>query len=251
MARLTASTLLAVCLLLAAPFAGSSDVEAQIRMPAGSGPFPAVILMPGCSGLEPNVRAQLNAHAAALQQAGLASVILDSFGPRGVRGSRVCRSGRALEQARQYRLQDAYNARDWLAAQPNIDGNRIFLLGQSNGGSTAMRAALASAPRQGAGFRGVVAYYPWCGALNRSRVVTPILILAGGDDGWTPPRRCIEEQRRRPDEPIEVVVYEGAVHSFDLMTRVQRYLGYRVGGHPGARTASMQRMIGFFQSLAR
>ena len=62
-------------------------IEATLIRPAGPGPFPAVVQLHGCAGVE----AQSLRWARWLADRGYVALVLDSFGPRGIEGD--CRSG--------------------------------------------------------------------------------------------------------------------------------------------------------------
>src|SRR5210317_2125768 len=83
-------------------------ISGAVIKPGGTGPFPTVILMHGCSGLEPAVSIGMQSHAAYLVENGYAALILDSFSARG-KSDAVCRSYNELAKARDYRVADAYN----------------------------------------------------------------------------------------------------------------------------------------------
>ncbi len=184
----------------------------------------------------------LRSHARYLVRNGFAALILDSFGPRGNSDGRVCKTATRLDQARIYRTRDAIDARKYLASRGGIDARNIFAMGQSNGGSVAVKLALKN---PSAGFRALTAYYPWCGALSASRSPTPLLILSGAKDGWTPPQAC--QKNHNPARGITVKVYPNAVHSFDLNFPVTTYLGYKVGSDRAATSDSRRRMVRFFK----
>ena len=166
---------------------GDIGPASWLAMPEGDGPFPAVVLMHGCSGTERNTQHQtvwrgLGRHAALLNENGYATLILDSFGPRRITDG--CR--RPLSY---YGVQvgDALAAFDHLAALPFVDRERVGFVGFSLGGGTALRMVHAwGSAKQGRGnFAAYVAYYPYCepwfGRFDR-----PVLILIGADDDWTP-----------------------------------------------------------------
>ena len=68
-------------------------IEATMVRPAGPGPFPAVVQLHGCAGLE----AQSFRWARWLAERGYVALVVDSFGPRGVKGD--CRSGRTIRRS--------------------------------------------------------------------------------------------------------------------------------------------------------
>ncbi|SMF43613.1 Dienelactone hydrolase [Tistlia consotensis] len=232
-----------------------ATLTAEFDLPAGEGPFPAVVLLHGCAGLSDTVEAGLRAHAAFLEAHGFATLIVDSFGPRGLGDGRVCSDLNALAQARWYRVADAFAARAWLAARPEIDGRAIFLIGQSNGGSVAVLAAKPRALRDHPGaepFAGVVAYYPWCGVIgNDLDFASPLLLLLGGADDWVPSSACAEKAARADDDRLSAIVYQGAHHSFDLAVPVQSYAGHTVGGDFAATEASRTAYLAFFEGISR
>ncbi|MGI9319583.1 MAG: dienelactone hydrolase family protein [bacterium] len=221
-----------------------------IYLPEGEGPFPAVVLMHGCSGLVPAVNKGLSSHANFLVKNGYAALILDSFSQRGNSGGSVCDSHFELQKARFYRKLDAYNALQHLQKLPNIDGRNIFLMGQSNGGSAALGVAKKNQypkiPNE-LNFSAIAAFYPWCGAIPRESRV-PILILGGDKDDWTPTGEC-EYIKNNSDlgKPYNLIVYEGAHHSFDLFIPLQTYSGHTVGGNSKAREDSKQQMLEWFE----
>lgn len=228
------------------------SLRGQLFRPSGGGKAPAVVLMHGCSGWEPAVLRGLEAHARFLVSQGFVVLNLDSFGPRGQAGGTVCKSTRRLAQARDFRTRDAFDALRFLRAQPFVDGERVFLVGQSNGGSTAMIAALERTQTRhvgnGTGFRGVVALYPWCGAVGTRRPAlgSPLLILGGALDDWVPPTDCQRMQGRGRE--LRTQVYANAAHSFDVPVPVHRYLGNLIGYSPAAAASARNEMVRFFRA---
>ena len=224
------------------------DFALEVHKPLGAGPFPAVLLLHGCAGLTPAVLQGLRDHAAVLVDAGYLAAILDSFGRRGKAGGRVCQSLEELGYARHYRVQDVVRSRDILAAQPDVDARNFFLIGQSNGGSVALEVAAGAASPDGApGFRAVVAFYPWCGALDAvPELLSPLLVLGAGQDDWVSPEGCRRRAEKARGAAMEVVIYEGARHSFDLPIERQVYEGHVVEGDEEATRDSRQRILEFF-----
>lgn len=231
----------------------SSDrvvLRAELFKPDGPGPFPAVVLMHGCGGWQPAVRYALQTHARHLRDHGFVVLNLDSFGPRHSSGGKLCGSDRKLYRALAYRTNDAFDGLRYLQKQAFVAPDNVFLMGQSNGGAVAIRAAKAATVREyddaNAGFRGIVAYYPWCGEFGSSRVslASPLLIFAGGQDDWVPAREC--QGVRSTGADLQVKIYPTAAHSFDLDILPQRFLGKLIGGDRQATEDSRKRMLAFF-----
>lgn len=228
------------------------SLNAHLHRPAGSGRAPAVVLMHGCGGWQPAVKQGLDAYAKFLVGNGFVVLNVDSFGPRGNQGGTVCQSLNRLSQARRYRTSDAYDALQFLRAQPFVDASSVFLIGQSNGGSVAMIAAMERTRRSQIGgqkgFRGVVALYPWCGATGsrRPNLDSPLLVLGGALDDWVPPTECQRMNAR--GQELQVRVYANAAHSFDVPVPVHRYLGNLVGYSPSATRDARSEILQFFQT---
>ena len=219
-------------------------LRGELFKPKGSGPFPAVVLMHGCGGLQSAVRMALSSYAELLVENGFAVLNLDSFGPRRNSGGQVCASFNKLREAREYRTADAFDAMQYLKAQNFVDSENIFLMGQSNGGSVAINAANSN--NKNTKFRAVVAFYPWCGAFGSRNVDlgSPLMVLGGAKDDWVPPQFCSEVVSN--GEKLEVTIYPNAPHSFDVNVLQQRYLGKLIGYDRHAAVDSRLRMLAFF-----
>jgi len=230
-------------------------LHADLSKPEGDGPFPAVVLMHGCGGWQPAVRYTMNAYADFLVAKGFVVLNLDSFGPRNLGGGKVCEDVDRQVDALDYRTHDAQDALRYLQARAFVDPASVFLMGQSNGGSVAINVARGDGPHGNAGgnggYRGVVAFYPWCGSFDRRpvRLAAPLLVLSGSEDDWTPARDC--EGVRSTGARLQFVVYPQAAHSFDLEMLPTRYLGKLVGKNQRAADDSRQRMLAFFIEHSR
>jgi dienelactone hydrolase len=198
-----------------------------------------------------------------LAQAGYLGVVLDSFSGRGI--EEICTQQQRTLRAARDRARDAYVALDWLLAQEQVDGKRVFLLGWSNGGVAvlgAMDAKSAVGAGRERGFRAALAMYPGCRGFGQDqgyRPRAPLLIQIGAADDWTPAERCRELLAGVPvgSPPVEVVVYPGAQHAFDrpgsrTVFRAEVWnagrgsRGATIGGHPEAREAALERGLAFF-----
>ena len=196
----------------------------QVRRPAGGGPFPAVVLLHTCAGVQDHLREW----AARLREAGYATMIVDSFGPRGV-GVNCGRWTVSVDEV----AADALAARTFLGTLPDIDGKRIAAMGFSYGAFAALRLAGAgyiARSAAGGAFQAIVAFYPSCTAgptrnpIMReiknnlaNDIATPTLILMGGADEETPAStsEAAVPQLAAQGQPIRLKVYPGVTHAFD------------------------------------
>lgn len=231
--------------------------------PPGPGPFPAVVMLHGCGGMLTNSgypTASYRYWAELLAQSGYVALLPDSFNPRGQRS--ICEQQKRTILESRERTEDAYAARQWLAAQPYVIAERIGLMGWSNGGTGTLYGMRATQPYRG--FRAAVSFYPGCRTLVKSKTpyapYAPLLILSGEADDWTPAAPCVEMTKiaRQQGAPMEIVTFPGAHHSFDRINSPVRYrpnvrnlnqpdrLGATVGEHPEAREAAIKRTLEFF-----
>lgn len=185
--------------------------------PGGPGRVAAVVIAHGSGGVQPGREA---AWARRLEAAGLATFVIDSFGPRGIRST-------ALDQGRlstMANLADALHGLALLATHPRIDPARIAVLGFSRGGQVALYSALEPFRRSVVPghlrFAAHVALYPSCSIPYRARQLTgaPVLMLLAGADDYTPPGPCRDyaDWFRARGVPVRVAEYAGAHHGFDL-----------------------------------
>ena len=233
-----------------------------------------VIALHGCTGLHRSG----GADAAALQgryreyvqwltARGYAVLLPDSFGPRGKPGG-ICTErldSRDIDDAT--RRGDVLAALQWLARQPGVDTAHIVLLGWSNGAQAVLSAIDASRdwPAGAPAIERAVAFYPGCkSAVQRHeyRLRTPLLLLTGGADDWTPATRCAMLREavaaRQPDARFRLEIYPGAYHGFDGTEplRVRRDVpdglrhgqGVTVGGDPIARDAALAQLDSWLAS---
>ena len=230
--------------------------------PSGTARNPAVALFHGCGGaLDKNgqLGQRLRGYAALLNQQGLHALVVDSLTPRGERELCTQRTGtRAVTQA--HRRLDALAAIQWLAQRPEVDAERIGLLGWSNGGSTVLAATnvrqhdVAARPIQPAF---AVAFYPGCEAeLKRGyETRTPLLMLLGEADDWTPAAPCHQLARHAKGVIPQIEAYAGAYHGFDsnAPVRLRKEVpngvrpgeGVHVGGDAEAKRLSRERLLRF------
>jgi dienelactone hydrolase len=240
--------------------ADGTALHATLYRPDGDGPFPAVVALHDCDGLSGRQATQAQLYtewANILVAKGFVVLFPDSFSSRGV-GSQ-CRESERKVHARRERVADANAARRWLQTQGYVKGDRISLLGWSNGGSAALWTVRPTTrPKDAAtDFRSAVALYPSCRRLRETAwsARVPTLILIGSADDWTPATTCQQmvAGARGRTARAEIIVYPGAYREFDranLPVRVRIGLvntadpaGKAHGGtNPAARNDAIKRV---------
>lgn len=202
-------------------------LDGYLFRPAGSGPFPAVVALHGCSGLftrAGKIAAIYTDWAKHLVRSGYLLLFPDSFTTRGLREICTQKEGAVAGIPFRERPRDAYGALVWLQKQPFVRKDRIALMGWSNGGSSVLAtvdAASAARPSPFSGdFRAAIAFYPGCRAISRMarwKTEIPLTILIGEADDWTPASSCISltDRMKKAGAPVEIRTYPGAYHGFD------------------------------------
>lgn len=194
-----------------------------LLVPKGEGPFPAIVLIHQCAGLNVTILK----HAREAVAKGFVVLMTDSFGPRDV--ASVCygaRNGVNLFRG----VRDALQAADHLRSLSMVQRANVSVVGYSWGGMIGLMAA-SPMYRGWLGFQtspaAVVAHYPGCFTITPPRtgrsfevfsrdIDIPLLALLGGDDTETPPDEC---ERKFKDanipEMITWKIYPGATHCWD------------------------------------
>ena len=212
---------------------GASAVQAQsgllhsfVTPDAVSPPYPVVVLLHGCNGIDPNVPMWQQF----LATQGYASVVVDSFKRRNIQ--EICTDFRRLPMPE--RVNDAYTALTEVTQRADVDAQRVAVMGFSNGGVATLSAltttVAAQLPRSHPRFRAGIAVYPECGPYAYASFTQPVLVLIGESDDWTPAAPCVAiGQRLAQRTPrLETIVYPKAHHGFDIPGLAYRYLGTAV-----------------------
>ena len=217
------------------------DITATLMRPAGEGPFPAVVQLHGCGGLEE----ESYRWARWFADHGYVALVVDSFGPRQVKGD--CRSG-PDEPPVTARFDDAFGALRYLQSLPYVRADRVAAIGWSQGGVYAMSVingpSLERAKKRGValpavGFAAGIGVYPGgCFSLVNEQAIRPLLVLIGGADDWTPAAKCAEmvDAMRGRGADASIVIYPGAYHYFDVEGQKHEVLAdvendLKPGGH--------------------
>jgi len=199
------------------------------------GKLPLVMVVPGSLGVAPShVK-----HAETLVDDGFAAFMLDSFGARDVT-STVANQTQFSFAASAYDVLAAWQV---LAEHPEIDASRIGAQGHSRGGSAVLTAATRrfadAVVGAGAGFRSVLAAYPWSGHqfIDPSVDETEIRVIMGDADEWCSPMQVQGHCQaiRLSGGRATMRLIGGAHHSFDRGTGIENVAEASVS--PAAPTA--------------
>lgn len=190
----------------------SDRIQGDLQLPStGSGPFPAMVIMHSSRGVVATIRDW----ARMFNDLGVATLVVDSFTPRGL-----------TEQSAE-RLTfpagvvDSLSTLKILTQDPRIDAKRIGVIGFSRGAVAAMnsgferfRAGVLGA--DGAAFALHVVFYGGCTQYART-TGRPVLTLIGSEDDFNHPDLCrkVTDILREQGTTAELVVYQGALHGFD------------------------------------
>ena len=239
--------------------------------PAGTGPFPALVILPTCAGHQS--RHSFDVWAKAALQRGYSVLVVDPLTPRGVTApGENCRPPTKVLEGRLRK--DAFDAATHLRQQPFVDPDRVGLLGLSQGAMAALgvSASLYETPQGQPAFRAIVANYPVCFIANLripgrnpvnvnfvpdEKITVPILVQMGALDTEGPPQDCISRLQVQKDKgaPVELVVYKNATHGWDIGTNFTKTAtnGQRVVYRHNAKVTadSVERALDFLDSHMR
>jgi dienelactone hydrolase len=210
---------------------GDLTLKGVLFRPDGNGPFPAVVAMHNCAGLtngSGTIRTRYRDWAQQLVRMGFVVLFPDSYGPRGL-GSQCGDRNQAIRSDHE-RVADAAAARRWLQQRGEVKGDRISLIGWSNGGTSVLWSVRPRGKREDKNdFRSAVAFYPACRRLDTTAwsARVPTLILIGALDDWSSPQECerMVAGAKGRSARASIVVYPGAFHDFDHPSRPPQVRG--------------------------
>jgi dienelactone hydrolase len=194
-------------------------IAGELRLPTGSGAFPAVILIHGSGGIGGNV----GRWATEFVKMGVAAFIVDCFTGRGIASTIPDQSllgGLAM-------IYDAYRALELLGRHTSVDCSRVGLMGFSKGGFAALYASMrrfqAFYAPAGVEFAAYIPFYARCDIrFDRDEDISdkPIRMFHGEDDDWVPvgPAREYAARLQAAGRDVTLTTYPGARHAFDSTT---------------------------------
>ena len=210
-----------------------TEILGSLFLPAGSGPWPVVVVVPGSLGVAPSHVAK----ADYLTDAGIACCVIDPFGTRGVT-STVANQAQYSFAASAWDVLATARA---LAGRDDMDSTRIGAQGHSRGGSAVLSAACMTplvGPDRSPSLRAVYAAYPWSGMQFARPDVGDTIVrsVIGERDEW-----CLPQQVQAHMHAMTLLgcdasfrLFADAQHSFDRDTPVEVIADASVA--PGAPT---------------
>jgi dienelactone hydrolase len=195
-----------------------SIIAGYLYKPAGSGPFAAVVSMPGCDGVvdeKGEIHSWYAQWGEILSRAGYIVLLVDPFRPRGQSDQCVGSMVILPEVPR-----DAFGGLNYLQSRPDVRPNSIAIMGQSYGGSATLFAIADGAlPKDVApekDFRAAIGLYPTCVRIQDAhwRPRQPMLLLMGEADNGGSLTRC-KEMIADVGPLIVAHFYPNAHHLFD------------------------------------
>lgn len=246
-------------------------LDGYFSKPAGSGPFPLIVMMHGCGGAHSNSDATkppaslFTEWAGRGKDLGYATLLIDSFTPRNAEQNQCGNGSNVGTSEVTDRPTDAYAALGYVKRSKIINNNRIVLLGWSHGGSSVLSTIDTNSTTQyrsetARPFKAVISYYPGCGlnsafgGISTSEYLpyTHVKILAAGLDPLNTGGYCDSRISRAQtlgasagtNNSIAMTVYPNTHHSFDEAKAVSsKFDANDVAAKPNAD----QEAVNFFQ----
>lgn len=218
--------------------ADKTKLTGYLYRPAHPAPkAPAVVLMHGRAGIYSSLaKGRYEASTVSMRhrwwakywaERGYYVLLVDSFSARGFPAGFAAGTYKdrpaTIDEVNNRPL-DAYGALKYLRTLPGVDGDRIGLMGWSNGGSAALATMADDKPgdMRKHGFRAALVFYPGCGLKKRFdkagyKPYAPVRVFMGTADEEVSPALCtaLVERSRKLKGDIELSLYPDVTHGFD------------------------------------
>jgi len=187
---------------------GNPDVRAYVARPQGQGPYPTVIMIHEFFGLNEDIVSK----ADLLAESGYLVIAPDTF-----RGSTTSLIPRAIYQVITAKPEEINADLDavfaWLESQPEVDPNRIAVLGFCYGGRSSLAYSLHNDR-----IAATVVFYgsPETDPGILAALPGPVLGIFGGADASIPLKDVndFEKGLEAAGIPHQISIYEGQPHAF-------------------------------------
>ena len=217
----------------------------RLQKPVGAGPFPAVMMVPGCTGFDDAkfVKKHYDNVQSQLVKLGFVTLRVDYLAARNA--TSCWPDVPAIDVA-----DDICIAAEYLGQQTFIKKGAINVIGWSWGGASAFRALRRTGSREPAQVDAVVAYYPHCNAARKWDSDVPVLVLGGAIDKVSTISSCemLFSRVAKPDK-LTFRVYDSAHHGFDraeLPSAIEGKFG-TLGYNEAAAKSAWNEVINFLR----
>ena len=177
-------------------------------------PWNAVVIPSNCSGADDKFWRFI---VPILAENNIASVLVDSFNPRGFPS--VCNNQFLIVAGT--KLQDVHQILDFMRADGRFNKSKIAISGHSTGAVTTLLSAFSEGQIQlgrkvGDGFNAFIGISTSCELSYRNpNLEGPLLLISGEKDDWTLPEPCKSETKRLQDalQDVTILINEGVYHT--------------------------------------
>lgn len=191
------------------------EISGFLALPVGQGKFPAVVIVPGSGGYQQWMQ---DGVAKRLNEAGIATLIIDSFSARGIGETATNQATVPMAAS----VIDGFAALQALSKRPEIDASKVGVTGFSRGGVVAMftqdRRLVQAMEQPELEFAAHLPFYPGCATTFDKPIPTsaPSLFFMGEKDDYTPAAQCITyvERLKSGGAKVDLKIYPGAYHGW-------------------------------------
>ena len=206
--------------------------------PAGEGPFPAVVLLHGCDGIQPFEEQW----AEDLVAWGYAALLVDSHGPRGIGDD--CAS---VDPTADNRTFDAFGTLSHLRGLPFIDRTRIGVIGSNTGGRIVIFVMNKRATTLEPALTTSMAFSRSIRPMGRTPAAPLLMLLRAAKDNSAPAKTVLRAVREFPagpvSTPVEVACGSTATRFDDARFAEPVHLEQAPAAATGARTWARRWLI--------
>ncbi len=214
------------------------------RPPATSGTVPGLLVLHEILGLNDDIRRITGRFA----EEGYAALAPNIFHGRGPKPLCITRTVANIARGEGPAVDDMLAARDWLALQPEVDGERIGVVGFCMGGGFALLLGSIGEFKVAAPYYGIVSRNP-----ERYRDICSVVGGYGGRDlVFAEKGRILQDHLKKLGVPHDVKVYDEAGHSYmsqqpKWMMALAPFTPLRAAYDEEAAEDSWRRMLDFFR----
>jgi dienelactone hydrolase len=197
---------------LAQPFSSlkwaQPTINAVYRAPEGKGPFPAVVILESCGGHS----STLDVWAGLFNKWGYASLVVRSLESRGYQ---YCRAPYDFYKMNDNVASDAYAALAHLATKPEINSEKVAVIGFSMGAFAINYNILSNNGRPALDFAAAISFYGKCPWSMYGIKSVPYLNIVGKLDDFYPACALAATNIYHKEKSFTLLALDDAHHAFD------------------------------------